>query len=270
MFLCSLNIVYATENIQKEKCYNISELPLDFNIEDIKQTKISDEKATEIAEAMLVASQEEMRKEIDMSISSITPPNSRAAQIVYLGTDKSITTADIGDYGKSSYGFTPAFYGSDYATSSKKARETALTGPIGLGTVNAWAYVGQTFNVSGSGTQSANVYMEGKIKGMTQAFAGGSASTNINFVVKDLTTGTSYKTNIYSVSTSLIDGKVVNQSFNRGIPMNLQGGHNYMAYLEVSGSGSAYSIGEAGSDFGPWDGDGADESVSYTKITIDF
>jgi len=40
--------------------------------------------------------------------------------------------------------------------------------------------------------------------------------------------------------------------------------------LEVTTDASVYAAGEAGSDFGRFDGDYSGEGVWYTSITIDF
>lgn len=67
----------------------------------------------------------------------------RAAIPVRLGTTTSFTSADIGDKGLSYWGVALPFYGSDYSTSSKQARETALTGPAGVGECGAAYAIGE-------------------------------------------------------------------------------------------------------------------------------
>lgn len=190
---------------------------------------------------------------------------------VSLGSDKTFSTADVGASGTSwNSGAAPNYRGANYYKSSRQAKETILIGPGGVGSGGAWAWIGQSIYVSGSGSRSANIRMAGHIKGETSAFAGGQSNTNINLVVKDCTTGTSYSIPIYSQSAGGLGDYVVNQNFNNGISVTLQAGHYYNIYATIDGSGAIYGAGEAGSDFGPWDGDDGGQEVSYSSIVIDF
>lgn len=124
--------------------------------------------------------------------------------------------------------------------------------------------------MSGSGSRAANIRMAGHVYGLTSAGAGGSSSTNVCLVVKDTTTGTSYSTTIYSQSCGGVGWYEYNQNFNKGISVTLQAGHSYQVYLQVDGSASVYAIGEAGSGFGPLDGDNDGKCVTYSSVIIDF
>jgi hypothetical protein len=147
------------------------------------------------------------------------------------------------------------------------ARESIFLAPIGAGSGSSWAWVGKSFSVSGSGSRSANIRMEGHLHGVTMSVMGGAGSTDIKFVVKDATTGTSYTNSIYSSSGDI--GTVVDQYFNNGVSVTLKGGHYYKAYVEVDGSASIFSFGSAASVFGPWGGSD-DNGVSYSSLSIDF
>ena len=189
---------------------------------------------------------------------------------VYLGTDTTFYDASHGDSGTSSTGACPFFYGSDYYITANKAEAATVLGPGGYCSKGAWAWIGKSFYVSGSGSQTANIIQRGHIWGLTSAAAGGSSHAEIKFVVKDLTTGAEYSTTIYSKSEGGVGWTEVNRDYTKGITVNLQAGHTYIAYLLVETSGAIYGIGEAGSDFGRQDGDYVGEGAWYYSITIDF
>lgn len=189
---------------------------------------------------------------------------------VPLGTDVTFYTADTGNKGKSSWGLAPWWYGSDYYLTSGKSEASSLVGPGGYGGVSAWSWVGKQFYVSGSGSQAANIRMAGHMWGLTSAAAGGSSSVEINLILWDASTGTEYSTPIYRKSEGGLGWTEVNSNFNNGVAVTLQGGHYYTALLEVITDASVYGAGEAGSDFGRFDGDYSGEGVWYNSITIDF
>lgn len=193
-----------------------------------------------------------------------------ALSTVTLGTDATFTTADCGNSGTSYSGIAPNSRGADYSKSYRRARESLLVGPAGYSQGGAWAWVGKSFSVSGSGSRAANIRMAGHVYGLTSAGAGGASNTNVCLVVKDTTTGTSYSTTIYSQSCGGVGWYEYDQNFNKGISVTLQAGHSYQVYMQVDGSASVYAIGEAGSDFGPFDGDNDGECVTYSSIVVDF
>ncbi len=97
--------------------------------------------------------------------------------------------------------------------------------------------------------------MRGHIYGLTSAVAGGNSNVEIDLVVYDTTTDAKYSTTIYQKSEGGIGWTGVDKDFSNGISVNLQGGHVYIVYIEVITSGAVYGAGEAGSDFGRFDGD---------------
>jgi len=163
---------------------------------------------------------------------------------VYLGTDTIFYDASHGDSGTSSTGVCPSSYGSDYYITANKAEAATVLGPGGYCSKGAWAWVGKSFYVSGSGSQTANIIQRGHIWGLTSAAAGGSSHAEITFVVKDLTTGAEYSTTIYSKSEGGVGWTEVNRDYTKGITVNLQAGHTYIAYLLVETSGAIYGIGK--------------------------
>lgn len=229
-------------------------------------------KNTEAAEKIRKEIEQEMEKEIDASVESSLQGETiqLTGGSVYLGTDKTFYDADTGDKGTSTWGLAPWFYESEYYLSTKKDEAASLVGPGGYGGAGAWCWVGKSFHVYGSGSQTANVMMPGHLWGLTTAFAGGSSNSNVDLVVKDVTTGTEYTTNVYSQSAGGVGWFEVDKDFNSGVTVNLQAGHDYVVYLEVQTSASVYGVGEAGSDFGPQDGDYSGEGAWYFSVTVDF
>jgi len=114
--------------------------------------------------------------------------------------------------------------------------------------------------------------MPGHLYGLTTAVAGGSSNSNVDLVVKDMTTGTEYTTNVYSQSAGGVGLFEVDEDFNSGITVDLQAEQDYVVYLELQTSASVYGVGEARSDFGPQDPDIVydGEGAWYSSVTIDF
>jgi len=207
-----------------------------------------------------------MDEQIEESVKSLPGKNFD----VYLGEDATITYAATGDYGTAYWGGVMALYGSDYILTENKARAATVCGPFGVGGAGAWAWVGKSFYVWGSGSQKATIWMEGHLLGLTSAVLG-SAYSKVSLVLYDRTADVRYTAVIYE---KLADGAgwfTVDKDFGYGISgVSLQGGHMYTVYLEVRTSAAIYGMGEAGSDFGPQDLDYAGEGVWWYFVTIDF
>ncbi len=227
-------------------------------------------KNVEAAEKIRKEIEREMEKEIETSVNNSFQKELTRGSVVYLGIDATFYNADEGDKGTSTWGVCPRFYGSEYYLNANKDEAASVVGPGGCGGAGAWAWVGKYFYVSGSGSQTANIRMEGHMYGLTSAFAGGSGNSNIDLVVKDLDTGTKYTTNIYSQSAGGVGWFEVDEDFNNGVAVNLQAGHDYIAYLELQTSAAVYGAGEGGSDFGRQDGDFDGEGTNYFHIKVDF
>ncbi|WNY27811.1 hypothetical protein [Methanolapillus ohkumae] len=275
MTLCLIPTTIAEQNVNDVKVHDLSELHLNFDISSIDASNISEKEATKMSETARLAIEKEIEKEIEASVKGLSrnPSQTKVAQAVTLGRNTSFSTADTLNYSTSKWGVSlKTVTNSTSSTSSKTSQEFAFAYP-GVGGCGAWAYVGQKFNVSGSGSQNANIRMIGTISGDTEALGGATAGSKAELVIYDFTTGTSYKETIYNQSRSIAGVSRVNQSFNVGKTVLLQGGHQYVAYLLIEGTASAVVAGEAGSDFGPWDGgigDPAFQGVKYSIIYIDF
>ncbi len=231
--------------------------------------KSADYPCTERTEKLARIFHELAKKEILDSVER-TSRVTNTKSTVQLGNDVTFYTSDSGDHGSSRWGVAPTWYGSQYYLSLNKVEAATLLGPGGYGSASAWGWVGKSFYVSGTGTKPANIIMRGHIYGLTSAFAGGNSNVEINLVVYDTTTGVRYSTTIYQKSEGGVGWTGVDKDFNNGISVNLQGGHTYMVYIEVITSGAVYGAGEAGSDFGRFDGDYLGEGAWFYSITIDF
>ena len=244
------DVDYAKNSEKATKIRKVIEKQMKADIEHVFQDKVKDVKT----------------KTEDLQTGDV---QILAYDSVYLGTDKTFSNADYGTYGESTWGLAPWFYGSDYYLSSKKAEASSVVGPGGYGGAGAWSMVGKQFYISGTGSQTANIRMAGHMNGLTSAAVGGSSSTEINLVLWDLTTGTEYRTPIYSKSHAALGWTPVDRDFNNGVAVNLESQHYYIALLEVITDAATYGIGGGGSDFGRFDGDSGEE-VWYSDITVDF
>ncbi|WNY27620.1 hypothetical protein [Methanolapillus ohkumae] len=268
-------VVPSMAQISNNEKFDLSEL----SVISVSNTQnISEQEAFKMAQKITWAIEKQNEQEIQSSVNVNSQKFLQKSQLaavttatpIKLGTNVTFTTADCGDFGKSRWGSSIMFNGSDYNLSSRQAREVAMSGPAGAGGCGAWSWVGKSFYVNGTGSKAANIRMSGQLYGLTTAFGGGSSNTLVELVVLDQTTGTSYSTTIYQQSGGAVSWSEVNRSFNNGVTVNLQGGHQYIAYLKISGSAATYGAGEAGSDFGPWDMDNNGESVKYSNIVVSF
>ena len=274
LLICTLFVVTASaESIEKTSDISAKEKEIasqasnnSYSDTDLKEAENIRMQIEKEMESQITASVENA---INSSKNTKTLSGTLATNTVTLGTDKTFYSANTGSSGKSKWGVAPIIYGSGYTTSSNKATGATVVGPGGYGGGGAWSWVGTSFYVSGTGSRTANIRMSGYIEGLTSAAAGGSSSSKVYLVLKDSTTGTEYSTEIYSESAGGLGWYEVGESFNRGLAVNIQGGHNYIAYLKVQTSASVYGAGESGSDFGPQDGDSGGYT-KYSSVKIDF
>lgn len=191
---------------------------------------------------------------------------------LYLGINDTIYDAQNGDSGKYSSGWTPKAWGSSYDTSDDQAEAAIVTGTVGAGSGTAWAWIGREFYVNGSGSQTANIIGRGDIVGMLTAAGTAACEGRVNLVVIDYGTGgTRYDDTIFSKGDGGYESTSVDDSFNQGMSMVLEGGHGYMVALEVEAEVTLSGSGEGGSDFGDGDHDGGDaQGVFFDSIEFRF
>ena len=143
-----------------------------------------------------------------------------------------------------------------------------VIGPAGWGSAWSWAYAGQTLAVTGSGSSYATITMTGAYWGLLSCFASGSASWTIDLIVKDLTSGATFTSNVAHDSSAAFCWREVDTGFSQAMVVNLTASHTYMVHLKVKCSASIKSGGEAGADFGYGDGDGG--CAWYEHFHVDW
>jgi len=108
--------------------------------------------------------------------------------------------------------------------------------------------------------------MNGYYEGLLSCFGAASASWTLDLIVKDLTTGASFITNVYQDSSQVVCWREYYQSYNRAMVVSLTAGHTYMVHLKIKTAASIKSGGEAGADFGPFDDDGGFTWYHYFDV----
>lgn len=198
----------------------------------------------------------------------------RASHGITLGVDRTYTTANWGEANHWTSGGCSRWEEADYILSERRARAVAYPFLSGWCTVHAEAKVGFMTLVYGFGSQAANIYAIGHIKGLTSAFGAAAAESHITFEVKDLTTGTLYSTTIKDVSAAVGQDLSTDEDYNVGLNLVLVAGRSYVMYIHIHGIAQLFAIfpvtGQARSDWGPWPTNAFGESIWYNSITIDF
>lgn len=198
------------------------------------------------------------------------PPSSST---VYLGTDKTFTTADRGDTGWSKWGIAPYYVEHGYRFSYKEATAFTMSSIafLGWGGCESWAWVGKYFYTTGGGSATANIRMEGHIYGYLGVAGAASTSVKVELWVKDINTGTTWTTTIKEKS---FGGPYVsywiNEDFNKAKTVVLQSYRYYYVYVKVTCKSSVSAVGTAVSDFEYRDAGYPNGYVRYNKIIIDF
>lgn len=236
-------------------------------VDAIAAGTISWEDAYQQAEQFRLEAVEKAREEISKLADQ--SPSTHRLDTVYLGTNRSFSSAGWGVYWS---GYSPDYCESLVVLSGNNAYATTTFGPLGLGSAAANAWVGNQFTVAGSGSRVANISVAGSYIGdlFATAVGGSSAGVEIYLVVKDDTAGTSFSTQITSRSEGFGISRIPLTSFNRGLSVLLQAGHDYSAYISIEASASLYGAGMAGSQWGtPSIGDYS-KYVKFTSISITF
>jgi hypothetical protein len=229
-------------------------------------TVISSQEANKLAEEARLEALKLVREGINKLASQLQPTRS---DIVYLGTDITFNYAEWGLYYSDEWGMVNGDCYSQSFLDIKQA-EANLVYYIGSGGAACTAQVGNDFTVSGSGSQYANIYIVGSYLGGIDVavFPGGSAVTDINFIVKDNTTGTEYSTSILHAYLDIGEDIWGDDNYNEGISILLQAGHQYSAYLELEAG--IWGGGNINSDWGRFDWDSSGEGANWSYITISF
>lgn len=204
----------------------------------------------------------------------ITPPGMvetaeagiRGWDTVVLGKDKTFYNADAGNCDAGHNWFVTGIWDSDYYTSSRKAEAATVIGSAGWGSAWAWANIGKFFYVSGDGSRATNLRISGDYEGLLEVLGSANCAVEIEFVLYDYTASSDTRTTILNKSKSLAGLTSYDSSFSRTLPVVLQSGHYYCAYLQVKTSGGYVGAGECSSDFGTQDWDPGYTRYSYIKV----
>lgn len=236
------------------------------NMEDTKSLSIAER--TQISQELKQYADAEMAEAEDELMPVRKTPTVMGYTTVTLGNDAYFYTADAGLEDQGSSYYPVGIWEGDYNTSTRKAESTVVLGPVGYG--NAWAVggVGKLFYVTGEGSQSANIRFTGDYLGLLSAVGGGSASVLLELMLYDYDTESKPRTTVLNRSVSAAGWDQYDSNFNQTLPVVLQAGHSYCAYIQVQGSCGIVVEAEAGSDFGDEDYDAG--HTRYSSIVIDF
>ncbi|MBE0481339.1 MAG: hypothetical protein IBX68_10210 [Dehalococcoidia bacterium] len=242
-------------------------------VSDLKQQLISLLPENENVDAHHAEKAEEARRNAEAAMQeAIAVPDHSSVRYrtqVHLGTDAIFYTADGGNADAGRWGATPGAWGADYYAGMRRAEAASLVGPGGWGGAWAWANVGKFFTVVGEGSRVADLRVIGDLNGYLSVLVAGSTSVTVKFVLYNYTTGTSYETVILNQSLGLAGYSHWTHGFNQGIPVLLQAGHDYIAYIQVETASGVYGVGYACSDWGRQDGDYG-QYIQYSSISINF
>lgn len=190
------------------------------------------------------------------------------------GTDKTFSTTDWGNCGKSATGMV-ANCDCNYYTSERKAEAASLAAPV-ISSVWSWADIGKKFKITGNGGQQADIITSGRMKFNYGVIGSASSEITIKSILWDATTGTekSSKEIFHWSSSALPYYNSKDESFIAKQNIYLEAGHSYIQYLIVKTSASALGTGEGAAD-ALTDRDLADylQFSGYTRIDsikIDF
>ena len=193
---------------------------------------------------------------------------------VELGVDKTWSTANWGNSGTGMSGLGCTRYlGAGYDTVNRRALVNTWAILMGFCTLEAFADVGQSFFVTGSGSMVASVRMNGHYQGEVHALVAASSSVSLELHVKDYTAGTEWSTVIANPSCGAACVIDPNSDFDKSVVAKFDAGHWYLVYLHIYAKASLYAffpvLGEAKVDFGPYDDDSGGGSW-YNWFLVDF
>ncbi|AAG20833.1 Vng6162h (plasmid) [Halobacterium salinarum NRC-1] len=128
---------------------------------------------------------------------------------VPLGEDQSFGDMEIGDSWGNWSGDVVGNAGASTDLSADRAEASALAAS-GLGEIDQYAWVGKPFQVTGNGSQTADVTISGDWQGRVLTTPSGSIEVIITAFVENQTTGAVWESQIHQNSGSFIDGYVYN------------------------------------------------------------
>lgn len=170
----------------------------------------------------------------DATILGRTEPGGGTEEDVYLGQSQDLYSADSGDCGISS---SAGFYSgaSTYNLGSAqqaKARGTSL----GIGQGTHWAWIGEFFQVQGTGSQLCSINVPVSLYG-DMSTVQGTAAVRTKLVIKDITENLEYTEIIEDYSIGSTGSKTFSgDSYSPTKDVYLRGGHSYIVYVYIATS----------------------------------
>jgi len=163
--------------------------------------------------------------------------------------------------------------GAGYDLYNRRALVNTWAILMGFCTLEAFATVGQSFTVTGTGSMLASVRMSGHYEGQVHALVAASSSVSIELHVKDMTALTEWSTVIANPSCGAACFIDPNSDFDKSVVAKFDAGHWYIVFLYIYAKASLYAffpiLGEAKVDFGPYDDDSGGGSW-YNWFLVDF
>lgn len=199
-------------------------------------------------------------KESDVSILTVTIP---------IGQDTTINNCEVGNKGGSRSGI--ADYAANYSASGKWSDVSTLC--AGLGSSDAWAWVGPRVSISGSGSKTANIIFRGRYYGGIFGAMGGSSSGRIRVSVYNYTLNSEIGgLTLWNETASNGQIKMASSSsFSNVVQVTLQAGHTYAFRFGDAVSSAQYSLplpALSNTDF--WNNNAGGDGLDATSVTVDF
>lgn len=206
-----------------------------------------------------------MEKQLNESMSKMV--RTHASQTITLGTDKTLSTCDTGNYDGSRYLL--ADWAANYSASGKWADVSTTAG--GVGEATCWAWVGPQVYVSGpaGSKQHAYITFRGSYDGSILGGISGSSQGRVRVSVWDFTRGSEIAGAVVWEDTSQNDiAKYGRGSITQSIGVYLEAGHTYAFRFGVSVASVQYGVNISRTDF--WNNGPGPEGVDAASVSVDF
>jgi hypothetical protein len=190
---------------------------------------------------------------------------------IQLGRDESLRNMEIGGTSSSKTGSMLSLGSSHFITDENRATASLLA-IAGVGNERTASWIGTPFEVEGTGSEIAMVEILGEYKGkLTAAGQASSSGINVQFGIRDITTGAVYSKDILRDQASTT-WKTIHEEFHQGMPVLLESDSSYVCYAKIETEINSFGLGEASADFGPEDNDRMDPpgGLKVDEIYIRF
>lgn len=238
----------------------------------------TDREVTETVERQLeesyerAADSDEAASRSAAQTNDVTAAATTANAGVPMGTTTTLSNMTLGDAGGQFSGIVPRFSGSNYDTSADTATASIVAGPAGIGTGVRWSWIGTKFTTGSGSSRSATIITRGRYNGQLSALGAGQSEVALKLVVKG--GGSTYQTKFFSNTLTGFLARNLTSNFSRGLSLVLQPNTTYTVLTQIETKVTIATLTEAGSDFGPQDGDkssnGESQRVAVDDIVVQF